>query len=131
MPPVNHPVSGTALVFTLAEELQTVRAALARAGARTARTLVKEGALRATLVGLAPGGELKEHRADGPITVHVLEGEVTFTAEGIDRVLAAGSLLSLAPGITHAVKSAQGGIFLLTVAAALPPVLTQITSDRA
>lgn len=130
MSSLDHPVSGPALVFTLGDELQAVHEALARSGTRTARTLVKEGPLRATLVGLAAGGELKEHRADGPISVHVLEGEIEFSAEGKQWRLSAGSLLSLAPAIRHAVRSATGGVFLLTVAAALPEVLTPITRDR-
>lgn len=115
--PVNHPVSGTVLTFDLVHELRTVRDELAR-GTRTARTLVKEGQLRATLVGLNPGGELRTHRADGPITVHVLEGEIEFHADGRAIPLAPGSLLALAAGVEHAVRSTTGGVFLLTVAAA-------------
>lgn len=115
--PVNHPVSGTALVFSLTDELKTIHAELARTGTRTARTLLRQGALRATLIGIAAGGELREHHADGPITVHVLEGEIVFEAEGKRYDLRAGALLSLAPGIVHAVHSTTGGVFLLTLAA--------------
>lgn len=115
--PVNHPVSGSLLVFSLTDELKTIHAELARTGTRTARTLLRQGALRATLIGIAPGGELREHHADGPITVHVLEGEITFEVEGKAHELGAGSLLSLAPGLVHAVASRSGGVFLLTLAA--------------
>ncbi|MBA3889517.1 MAG: cupin domain-containing protein [Gemmatimonadaceae bacterium] len=119
MAPVDHPVSGSALVFSLAGEMQRIRDELAGSGARTARTartLVKEGALRLTLVGIRPGGELRTHHADGPISVHVLEGEIEFHAGGERWTLAAGSLLSLPARVEHAVQSPQGGIFLLAVA---------------
>lgn len=116
MSPVNHPVSGPVLAFTLADELRIVRGQLAT-GSRTARTLVKNGALRATLMGLAPGGELASHHADGPITVHVLEGMIEFTVDARTHELPAGSLLALDAGLVHSVRSRDGAIFLLTVAA--------------
>lgn len=118
MSPVRHPVTGHALSFSLEEEIRTVRGELASASSRSARTLVKDGPLRVTLVGVNPGGELHPHRADGPITIHVLEGEIELRAEGEAWTLAAGTLLALDAGITHAVRSPRGGIFLLTVVAA-------------
>lgn len=118
MSPVRHPVSGTALVFELAAECRIVHEQLATT-TRTARTLVKNGPLRATLIGLAAGSELASHKADGPITIHVLEGAIELEAEGRTSPLPAGSLLALGAGIVHAVRSREGGVFLLTVAA--PP----------
>ena len=55
MSPVEHPISGPALALDLAEELRIVHAQLATTS-RTARTLVKNGALRVTLMGIAAGG---------------------------------------------------------------------------
>lgn len=113
--PVQRPVSGPALAFTLRDELRVVHEQLATA-TRTARTLVKNGPLRATLMGLAPGGELASHSADGPITVHVLEGAIEFEAEEKSWPLPAGSLFALDAGIPHRVRAPGGGVFLLTVA---------------
>jgi len=76
---------------------------------------VKEGPLRLTLVGLAPGGTLLTHRAVGPVTVHVLEGDVTISASDHDYPLTPRDVLVLAAGMEHAARSAAGGIFLLTV----------------
>jgi quercetin dioxygenase-like cupin family protein len=115
MSPVQHPVSGPALAFSLADELRTVHDELAKTERRIGRTLVKDGPLRVTLVGLNPGGELRPHRAEGPITVHVLEGELEFEAGEKRWPLTAGSLLALDAGITHSVRSERGGVFLLTV----------------
>lgn len=115
MTPVLHPVSGAALSFSLADEMATVRGELADAASRVGRTLVKDGPLRATLIGVKAGGGLPAHKAEGPITVHVLEGEIEFSVGGSTHVLAAGTLFALDAGIVHSVASPRGGMFLLTV----------------
>ena len=117
MTPVKHPVSGPELTFTLADEIAMLRADLRSAPARAAKTLVKEGSLTVTLIGVNPGGSLHAHKAGGPITIQVLEGEVDFTVAGTARTLSAGMLLAIDGGTTHAVHSTHGGIFLLTVVA--------------
>ena len=118
MSPVQHPVTGHVLSFSLADEMRTVRDALGAHGAsreRAGRTLVKDGPLRVTLVAVGAGGGLEAHRAEGPISVHVLEGEIAFEAEGRTWTLGPGDLLALDRGIPHAVRSERGGVFLLTV----------------
>ena len=122
MSPIQHPVTGPVLTFSLADELRAVRDALGAGGtsrARIGRTLVKDGPLRVTLVAVGAGGGLEPHRAEGPISVHVLEGEIAFEAEGRTWTLGPGDLLALDHGIPHAVRSERGGVFLLTVV--LPP----------
>lgn len=115
MSPVDRPIGGTTLQLSLSAEIQDVKTRLAAGGERTARTLIKDGPLRVTLVGLNAGGTLKPHKADGPITVQVLEGEIEFEAEGDRRTLPVGSLFALGAGITHSVAARNGGVFLLTV----------------
>lgn len=115
MSPVQHPVSGRSLTFSLADEMRAVRAELAGGHERSGRTLVKEGALRLTLVGLVAGGTIQPHKTDGPISVHVLDGEIVFEADGTPHTLGTGSLFVLDAGVLHTVRSPRGGIFLLTV----------------
>ena len=115
MSPVQHRISGAALSFSLDDEMQLLREELAKAPARIGRTLVKDGPLRVTLVGIRADRGMREHRAAGPVTIHVLEGVVDVSADGKDWPLRAGELLALDGGVTHAVTSATGGIFLLTV----------------
>lgn len=117
MSSIERPLGGDVLVLDLGTELQrsTDPAILQRSG-RSARTLLKGGAMRVTLVVLAPGGEIGEHQADGRITIQPLEGKVRFTALGATREIAPGELLSAAPGVRHSVASPDGGSFLLTVA---------------
>lgn len=119
MTPVKHPVSGPTLTFSLAEEMALLRTELRGAPSRSAKTLVKEGPVTVTLIGVNPGGSLHAHKAEGPITVQVLEGEVEFAIGETTRALPAGTLLALDGGITHAVHSAHGGVFLLTVVSAV------------
>lgn len=115
MSPVNHPVSGATLSFSLAEQMEIVRRELNESPARSGRTIVKEGALTVTLVGVKPGGELRPHKAEGPITVQVLEGEIEVQSGGMSRTLPVGTLVAFNSGIVHGVTSPRGGIFLLTV----------------
>jgi quercetin dioxygenase-like cupin family protein len=115
MSPVQRPISGTALIFTLEDAMRIVRAQLGSAS-RIARTLVKNGPLRATLIGLAPGGALTPHSTEGPITAQVLEGEIEFEADGKSWSLPAGSMIALGAGVVHSARSAAGGFLLLTVA---------------
>lgn len=117
MSPVQHPVSGPMLAFSLADEMKALHGEMAKAPARAAKTLIKEGSITVTLIGVNPGGGLHAHKAAGPITVQVLEGEVEFKVGETSRTLTAGTLFALDGGIVHEVESVHGGIFLLTVAA--------------
>ncbi len=117
MSPVRHTISAPALLFSLEEEMEEIRAQLGSGSARVGRTLVKDGPLRVTMVALNADGTLKPHKADGPITVHVIDGEVEFEAGGRTWALPKGALLALDGGITHSVNTKEGGIFLLTVVA--------------
>jgi len=120
MTPVHRELAGPAIVLSLADEVQRVRAQLA-SSTRSARTLLKEGPLRVVVVGLQPGGATSAHAADGPVTLQVLDGVVELEADGRTWTLAAGAMLALAPRIVHDVRSRDGGIFLLTIAGAERP----------
>lgn len=115
MSPVQHTITGAVLSFSLEEELRALRDELARAPARIGRTLVKDGPLRVTLVGVRADRGMHEHRSAGPVTIHVLEGAVDVEAGAKSWPLGAGMLLALDAGVPHSVTSDQGGIFLLTV----------------
>lgn len=116
MSSIDRPLSGTALRFTLADERARVdEPELLKRNGRNARTLVKEGPLRVTLVMIAAGGRIAPHQADGPITVQVLDGDIRFRAAGKEHALGSGDLLVVDAGVEHAVESERGGTFLLTV----------------
>jgi quercetin dioxygenase-like cupin family protein len=94
----------------------TIDSALLAKHGRSARTLVKEGALRLTLMALAPGGSLPTHRTDNPVSIHIVQGQVTFSALDKEYPLVVGDVLIFAPGVEHAARSVLGATFLLTVA---------------
>ncbi len=50
-------------------------------------------------------GELKEHRADGVVTIHVLAGQLIVSAEGVDHALSAGAVIAFGPGVPHGVRA--------------------------
>lgn len=116
MTPVHRALASDLIAFSLSDEIRIIRDELHGAHARIARTLVKEGPLRLTLVGMKPGGSLRPHEAAGPITIHVLEGEIALDAAGTTRTLSVGMLVALDGGVRHALHSQNGGMFLLTVA---------------
>jgi len=61
--------------------MQIVRDEPAAGRARIAQTLVKEGALRLTLGDSVPAARLMS-TAEGPVTIHVLDGELDLNASG-------------------------------------------------
>lgn len=102
--------------FTLADEIQRYPPDPESAARHRAEILVKSDTLRLVLVTMLAGGELHEHTAPGPITVQVLRGTMRFSVEGEPREIRAGQLISLAPGVRHAVECVEDGAFLLTIA---------------
>ena len=108
-------LDGDVLVHHLTQDARMLDADLLARHGRTARTIVKDGPLRLTIMGIAAGGVLPAHNTDAPVTIHLLEGEITFTAAGREYPLTTGDVLVLAPGVEHSATSHKGGVFLLTV----------------
>lgn len=115
MSPVHRTLDGDVLVHHLSDDERTIDPALVARHGRSARTLVKEGVLRLTIMALAAGGDLPSHTAAGPITIQVIKGEIVFDVLGCEYVLRTGDILVLAAGVEHAARSAAGAVFLLTV----------------
>ena len=115
MTSLQRTIDGDVLVQHLKQDERMIDQALLAKHGRSARTLVKEGPLRLTLMAIGAGGNLPAHRTEGPVTLHVLEGAVTFVATGGTYPLAPGDVLVLAAGVEHSARSAGGTLFLLTV----------------
>lgn len=116
---IDRPLSGQALRYDLGDPLHSELIdpeLLSRAG-RSARTLVKDGPLRVTLIAVREGGSLAPHESPGPITLHVLTGAIRLRTDDGSYDLGAGDLLALGAGVRHEVESDTGGVFLLTVVA--------------
>lgn len=117
MPTIDRPLHGDVLHFDFAEEEEaaTDQETLDRNG-RSSRTILKEGALRVTLIVLGPDGGIPEHKAQGPVTVQPLRGEVEVGVGGETYTVGSGELLTFGAGVAHTVRSVDGAAFLLTVA---------------
>ena len=113
---LNRPLAGDAMLFDLAAEIETARSVEPAAQTRrTARTLLKNGPLRVTLILVHPGGEIAEHTASGPITIQVLRGSIRLRIDNEEQTLSAGQVIGLAGGIRHSVAADEEAAFLLTV----------------
>ncbi len=115
MSSMHRKLDGAVLVHHLKEDERMIDPALLSRHGRSARTLVKEGPLRLTIMALAPNGELPTHRAEGPVSIHLLEGEVRFSALGGEYPLQSGDVLVIAGGVEHSARSVTGCVLLLTV----------------
>lgn len=82
---------------------------------RRTATLLKTGKVEVVRLVMTAGKELAQHKAPGEITVHCLEGKITFTALGQTQELTAGQMLYLGSGEPHSVKCIEDASFLLTI----------------
>ncbi len=77
-------------------------------------TLARTPTLEVRRLVLAKGHEIPTHQAPGEITVHCLEGRITFTACGSTRELRAGQMLVLAAGEPHSLVGLEDSSVLVT-----------------
>jgi quercetin dioxygenase-like cupin family protein len=115
MSSMHRTISGDVLVQHLTEDAMLIDRGLVEQHGRSARTLVKEGPIRVTMIALDANGTLPAHSTAGPISVQLLEGDITFTAAGQEYPLQMRDLLVISANVEHSAKSAKGGAFLLTV----------------
>ena len=115
MSPLPRPGEGEVLVHHLTRSEQMIDQGLLARHGRTARTLVKDGPLRVTVIAIAAGGNLPPHLADGPVSIHLLEGDAVFDVADREYRLAPGDVLVLESGVRHGARSTQGCLLLLTL----------------
>jgi quercetin dioxygenase-like cupin family protein len=115
MSSMHRTISGDVLVQHLTEDSMLIDRGLVEQHGRSARTLVKEGPLRVTMIALAANGTLPPHSTVGPISIQLVEGDITVTAAGREYPLAMRDLLVVAANVEHSASSDEGGAFLLTV----------------
>ena len=80
-----------------------------------ARTLFKKHDFRVVLLNMERGAHIKEHHADGTISVQVLKGKVRMNVGGKPHELGAGNLFTLGASIRHDVEALEDSAFLLTI----------------
>ena len=102
------------LKFDLEAEIAQLREGDQQAG-RNSRTLMKTPDLRVVLVTATKGSYLKEHRADGSVTILAVTGAIRLKTEQGDIDLNAGELLALDRGLPHDVEALSDCAFLVTI----------------
>lgn len=83
---------------------------------RNSITIFKSDSLRIVMIALHENAEMKPHKANGVISVQVLEGMIEFQTERDSLQLQKGQMIALQDNIIHSVKALQESCFLLTLA---------------
>jgi quercetin dioxygenase-like cupin family protein len=83
---------------------------------RNSVTIFKSSTMRMVLIGMHENAELKPHKANGVISVHVLEGNINFVTEQQTSLIGKSQMIALRENITHSVLALTETFFLLTLA---------------
>jgi quercetin dioxygenase-like cupin family protein len=103
----------------IGNELQKLKKAPSwqRESGRISETLVKYGEFRIVLVRMKPGSYMSHHRAEGPISIQVIQGKIrVHLPENRIEELEVGDLLTLDRCLEHDVEALEESAFLLTIA---------------
>ncbi|MEO6883843.1 MAG: cupin domain-containing protein [Bacteroidia bacterium] len=82
---------------------------------RNSVTIFKSETMRIVLMGLHENAELKPHKANGVISVQVLEGKINFITEQQSSLIEKGQMIALQENNTHSVIALTESFFLLTL----------------
>jgi quercetin dioxygenase-like cupin family protein len=82
--------------------------------------LLHHGPVRLVLFAFEAGGRMREHRAPGWITIHVLRGSLDVRTPGAQHALGEGQILALAPDVPHELKATEEADMLLGVYPEVP-----------
>jgi quercetin dioxygenase-like cupin family protein len=80
-----------------------------------ARTLFKKHDFRIVLITMEAAARMKEHHADGTISIQGLKGHIRVTVHGKSHDVHVGNLFTLAASIRHDVEAIDDAAFLLTI----------------
>jgi quercetin dioxygenase-like cupin family protein len=107
---------GDLVQLDLAEEIRAAEQKRPWTTGHFAKTLFKKPDFRMVLILMDKGAVMKEHHADGTITVQVVKGSIDFRTQGESRSLQSNGLLMLGASIKHEVEAREASAFLLTIA---------------
>lgn len=82
---------------------------------RNSMTIFKSDTMRIVLLGLHREAELKPHKANGVLSVQVLNGRIIFKTDTESCTLSPGQMIALHPNIQHSVHALEDSFFLLTL----------------
>jgi quercetin dioxygenase-like cupin family protein len=79
------------------------------------KTLFKKHDLRVVLISMQNAAHMKEHHADGTLSIQVLKGQIRVSVNGKPHDLPTGALFTLGASIRHDVEAKADSVFLLTI----------------
>ena len=79
------------------------------------KTLFKKHDLRIVLISMQNAAHMKEHHADGTLSIQVLKGQIRVSVNGKQYDLPTGTLFTLGHSIRHHVEAKSDAAFLLTI----------------
>jgi quercetin dioxygenase-like cupin family protein len=79
------------------------------------KTLFKKHDLRVVLISMQSDARMKEHHADGTLSLHILKGQIRVSVNGKPHDLPTGTLFTLGASIRHDVEAKSDSVFLLTI----------------
>jgi quercetin dioxygenase-like cupin family protein len=102
--------------FDLAQEMKESEQKRPWPMGHFAKTLFKKSDFRMILIMMDSGSILKEHHADGTISIQVLKGTVDFRVQGETHSLQVNNVLTLGASIKHELEAREESAILLTIA---------------
>ena len=110
-----HRLAGRVIVFdTATEEAKVLQQSAATKTGRAAKTLVKEGQLRITLIGLREGSVLGAHQVEGELSIHVLRGALEVRTADREFRVGKGAIAVMHSGVRHDARALRDTVVLLT-----------------
>ena len=105
------------LQIDLERELQQLRQedSWQRETGRSSKTLAKYPDFRIVLILMKSGTRMRQHRAEGRVSIQQLEGQVCVHLADRKVNMSAGHLLVLDCGVLHDVEALEESAFLLTI----------------
>lgn len=102
--------------FALAAEVEALRQEEGwRKTGHSAKTLVKHAGLRIVLITLKQGTRIKEHQAEGTVSIHSISGRLQLHVDEQTLDVPTGGLLVLERGFAHDVEALEDSTFVLSV----------------
>ena len=117
---VLHRLPGLAeplLQIDLERELQQLRRedSWQRETGRSSKTLAKYPDFRIVLILMKGGTRMRQHRAEGRVSIQLLEGQISIHLADHKVNMSAGHLLVLDCGVLHDVETLEESALLLTI----------------
>jgi quercetin dioxygenase-like cupin family protein len=114
IPSGNYPAHAASHVLDIETTADRLLAELPGHG-RRAETLAREGGVSIVMMAMEAGDAIEEHSAPGPVSVHLLRGQVQVTANGDTAQIGPGQVVFMQPNVRHSVEADTQAVVLLTV----------------